>query len=261
MEHCMLQDAFDCHLHTVRSACGEDITDEWLCARARENGCGFAVTDHTMHLYYEPEIAWSMMTEDGIRLFEDRRASGRETILHYLDDIRDCGASNMLVGVELDVLPDGQIMFPDDLRDQVDILVGAIHYLPTVQHKLGQDEVAAEFRQQTQWLLDYGVDALAHPFRILLGAGYQADDALVQWTVALAAQHGTALEINSHKVFPEHDVQMVKLALAQGLPVALATDAHNSREFGQFGYHGDILRRAGLDEAGMQGIIFRPDKK
>jgi len=257
----MLHDPFDSHLHTTRSVCGEDITDEWLTARARENGCTFAVTDHTMHLYYEPEIAWSMMTENGIQLFEERQASGRENIRRYLDDIRDCGASNMLAGVELDVLPDGQIMFPDDLRGELDILVGATHFLPTIKRKLGQDEVEAEFRRQTQWLLEYGVDALAHPFRIILGAGYAADDALVRWTVDLAAEHGTALEINSHKVFADHDVQMVKLAMAAGLRISLATDAHNTREFGDFSYHEDILRRSGLDAAAGEEILFRPDKK
>ena len=105
---------FDCHVHTTRSACGEDITDEWLCGKAREDGLSFAVTDHTMHLYYEPEIAWSMSRPDGIALFEARRESGRERIRQYLADIKSCGSSRMLAGVELDVLPDGQIMFADD---------------------------------------------------------------------------------------------------------------------------------------------------
>ncbi len=257
----MLHDPFDSHLHTTRSACGEDITDEWLTARARANGCTFAVTDHAMHLYYEPEIAWAMMSDNGIQLFMERRQSGRDTIRRYLDDIRACDAPNMLVGVEMDVLPDGQIMFPDDLRGEVDLLVGATHFLPTIKRKAGQAEVEAQFRQQTQWLLEYGVDTLAHPFRIILGAGYAADDALVHWTVDLAAEHGTALEINSHKVFPEHDVQMVKLAVAQGVRISLGTDAHNSREFGDFTYHEDILRAAGLDEAAMQEILFRPNNK
>jgi len=251
----MLHNVFDCHVHTVRSACGEDITDEWLCARAQENGCGFAVTDHTMHLYYEPEIAWAMMTEDGIRLFEERRRTGRDNIRRYLDDIRDCGASNMLVGVEMDVLPDGQIMFPDDLRGEVDLLLGATHFLPTIKHKRGPEEVEAEFRRQTQWLVEYGVDVLAHPFRILLGAGHEVSDELMRWVVDLAAAHDTALEINSHKVFPDHDVQMTRLALARGLQVACGTDAHNSREFGEFGYHADILRRAGVED--MEGVLFR----
>jgi histidinol phosphatase-like PHP family hydrolase len=256
----MLPDVFDCHLHTVRSACGEDITDEWLCARAQENGTCFAVTDHTMHLYYEPEIAWAMMTDDGIRLFEERRQFGRDNLLRYLDDLRSCDAADMRVGVELDVLPDGQLMIADDLRDELDVLVGAIHYQPTIKHKLGQAEVEAEFRRQTQWLLQYGVHVLAHPFRILLAAGYEVGDELLHWTVAQAGEHGAALEINSHKPFPDHDVRMARLAVARGQRLAIGTDAHHSREFGEFGYHEDILRRAGLDDTAMQEILFRPDK-
>ena len=257
----MLKDVFDCHLHTVRSACGEDITDEWLCARAQANGTRFAVTDHTMHLYYEPEIAWALLTDDNLRLFHERLHSGRENTLRYLDDIRSCDSGNMHVGVEMDVLPDGQLMLADDLRDQLDILLGAIHYLPTIKRKLGREEIEAEFRQQTQWLLEYGLDVLAHPFRILLNAGMEVDEEMMHWVVDLAGRHGAALEINSHKPYPEHDVQMAKLALARGLQLAIGTDAHNSREFGEFGYHEDILRQAGLNEAGMQEILFRPDKQ
>lgn len=256
----MLTDVFDCHLHTTRSACGEDITDEWLCARAMGNGHWFAVTDHAMHMYYERERAWAMMTEDGIRLFEARRDAGRETILRYMADIRRCGAANMLVGLELDVLPDGQIMFPDDLRDEIDLLVGAIHYLPTVSAKRPQAEVERDFRQQTRWLLEYGVEALAHPFRILLGNGYEASGELVEWVVDLAAQHETPLEINSHKSFPDHDVLMTKLALERGLKLAIGTDAHHSREFGRFGYHEDILREAGVSEKEMCDALLWPGR-
>jgi len=92
-------------------------------------------------------------------------------------------------------------------------------------------------------------------------AGYEAGEELVRWTVDLAGKHGVALEINSHKVFPDHDAQMAKLALAGGLRLAIGTDAHHSREFGEFGYHEELLRRAGLDEAGMQEILFRPDNE
>lgn len=253
----MLHDVADCHVHTVRSACGEDITDGWLRERALENGCRFAVTDHTMHLYYEPERAWAMMTDDGIRLFEERRRAGRETILRYVEDIRRCGADNMMVGVELDVLPDGQIMFPDDIRGQVDMLVGAIHYLPTASAKRPQLEVEAEFRQQTQWLLEYGVQVLAHPFRILLGSRYAAGEELVRWTVEMAAQHGAALEINSHRPYRDHDVRMAELALARGLKLAIGTDAHNTGEFGRFDYHSKVMRQVGLTEETLPAALFR----
>jgi histidinol phosphatase-like PHP family hydrolase len=248
---------FDCHVHTVRSACGEDITDAWLCERAHEDRVRFTVTDHTMHLYYEPEIAWAMMSDEGLELYEQRKSSGRDNILRYLEEIRSCGSPNMMVGVELDVQPDGQIMFPEDLRADVDIMIAALHYMPTLRRRAPYAEIEAEFRQQTQWLLEYGVDVLAHPYRILLGANQPVSPELVEWIVDLAQKHDTALEINSHKIFPEHDIEMIRLAVARGMKLVLGTDAHNSREFGDFSYHYDILAQAGISQEQAQGMLLR----
>ena len=253
----MLKIDFDCHLHTTRSACGENMTDEWLCRKAHENAVRFTVTDHAMHLYYEPAIAWAMMTDDGIALYEERKASGRDTIARYIEDIRSCGHPNMMAGIELDVQPDGQIMFPADLRDQLDIMVGALHYMPTIQKKAPEDQVIAEFKRQTTWLLEYGVDVLAHPFRIMLQQDHAVSPELVEWTVEQAGKYHTAVEINSHKPFVDHDVAMVKLAVARGLKLATGTDAHNSRDFGVFDYHRDILKQAGVSDEQAAPLLFR----
>lgn len=255
----MLRPVFDCHVHTQRSACGEDITDQWLCQKARENKVQFAVTDHTMHLYYEPEIAWALAREDCVELFEQRRKQGRDNLLRYFDDIRACEAENMLVGVELDVLPDGQLMFPDDLRGELDIMVGGLHFLPSIRRKAPAAEVLAEYRQQMTWQAKYGVDVIAHPFRILLGAGYEVDQELVEWVVDLAAEYGAALEINSHKQFRDHDVLMARLAVASGVPLAIGTDAHNTREFGKFTYHRNIFKRAGLTTDELEDLLYCPE--
>lgn len=255
-----MQIPFDCHVHTLRSACGEDITDQWLFSQARTRDLCFAVTDHTMHLYYEPEIAWAMYRDDAIELFAARRDSGRERILRYLADLRSGECPNLLVGVELDVLPDGQIMFPDDIRDALDICLGAHHLLPTASQKAPPAEVDSEFRQQTTWLLEYGVDVLAHPFRIVLSANYEVGEELIAWTVALARAHNTALEINSHKPFPDHDVAMVREAVRAGVRLACGTDAHNSREFGVFDYHRDIFARAGLTDDQASALLFTPEQ-
>ena len=255
----MLPIEFDCHIHTTRSACGEDITDDWLCQKARSDSLRFAVTDHTMHLYYEPEIAWAMYREDAIPLFEARRKQGRDTIARYVDDLRDCDSDNLLVGVELDVLPDGQIMFPDELRPELDLFLGAIHLLPTVQNKAEATAVENEYKQQTRWLMDYGIDVLAHPFRVILGSGYEVGEPLVEWTVDLAAEYGVALEVNSHKPYREHDLSMVRLCAERGVLLAVGTDAHHSREFGQFQYHRQLFRRAGLSESEAAKLLYTPD--
>jgi histidinol phosphatase-like PHP family hydrolase len=251
--------AFDCHVHTQRSACGEDITDQWLFQQARTREICFAVTDHTMHLYYEPEIAWAMYREDAIELFAARRVSGRERILRYMADLRSGNCPNLLVGVELDVLPDGQIMFPADLRGELDLCLGAIHLLPSAGRQADPTAVEAEQRQQTLWLLQYGVDVLAHPFRTMLSSGYEVDGELVTWTVEQAAAHGVALEVNSHKLYREHDLFMVRQCAELGVRLACGSDAHNTREFGVFDYHRAVLAEAGLSEAQLAELLFTPE--
>jgi DNA polymerase (family 10) len=255
-----MQISFDCHVHTRRSACGEDITDEWLFEQAACGELCFAVTDHTMHLYYEPEIAWAMYGEGAIELFEARRESGRETIARYIEDLRRGGHPNLLVGVELDVLPDGQIMFADDLRAELDICLGAVHLLLSASRQESLEAVEAEQHEQTLRLLGYGVDVLAHPFRTMLGDGYEVREELIVWTVAQAAAHGAALEVNGHKAYPERDVAMVRRCAELGVRVACGSDAHHTREFGVFDYHRGIFAQARLTDEQAEGLLFTPEQ-
>lgn len=253
-----MQFTFDCHVHTTRSACGENITDEWLSEQAL-HGSSFAVTDHSMHMYYEREIAWALLRENAYELFKERIDSGRENTLRYIDDIRSCNREHMHVGIELDVMYNGQIMLADDVRDQLDIIVGGVHFLTTIAANAPLPEIIAQYRAETLWLLEYGVDVLAHPFRILRGKDLPVDDDLVHWTVEKAEKHGAALEINSHKIIREHDVLMARLALDRGLKLAIGTDAHNTREFGGFAYHQEILQAAGVQTDQLNSVLFTLD--
>lgn len=246
---------FDCHVHTLRSACAEDIDDEWLCSQPYK-GFSFAVTDHTMHMYYEKEIAWALLREDSVALFQERIVSGRENTLRYIDDLRSCNLPHMKVGVELDVMYTGQIMLADDLRDQLDLIVGGVHFLTTIQQQAPLPEIIAQYQDETRWLLEYGIDVLAHPYRILLGKNLPVDDDLLNWTIDQAEKHGAALEINSHNIRREHDLKMAKIALDRGLKLAIGTDAHNTREFGDFTYHYEILETVGVQPDQHDSVLF-----
>ena len=51
---------------------------------------------------------------------------------------------------------------------------------------------------------------------------------------------------------------MVQLAAEQGIALATATDAHNTREFGVFTYHEMIFAQAGLSDDEVAGLLYRP---
>jgi len=120
------------------------------------------------------------------------------------------------------------------------------------------DEVHDEFRFQVEALARHGMQVLVHPFRLILSADVPVTEELLDWTVRFARDAGFALEINSHKQFPDCDLRMVRLALERGVTIAIGTDTHRTAEFGDFTYHEQILRRAGLTEQTRHTHLFRP---
>jgi DNA polymerase (family 10) len=254
----MTMQFFDCHTHTEFSSCAEDVTLGGYVERA-EAGCHpFAITDHSAQIFYPPDNRWGFWTDDAEAIFEACREEGAERIRHYIATVRAAQSCGMYVGTELDVLPDGRMVFPEGLLESLDVVLGAVHSMPTLRHERPADEVYAEFRAQVEALAGHGIDVLVHPYRLTLAAGVPLTDELLHWTVACAADAGFALEINGHKGFPEEDLRMVTLALERGVQLAIGTDTHRWSEFGDFSYHEEILLRAGLGPETWHGHLWRP---
>ncbi len=248
----------DCHTHTEFSACAEDVTLRGYSEIARTTSLSFAVTDHSAQIFYPPDNRWGFWSDNAVELFESCRDGGRERILDYIAAIRAAQCGGMLVGTELDVLPDGRKVFPEGLLSTLDVVLGAVHAMPTIRHERPLDEVHAEFRFQVEALAGHGMEVLAHPYRLLLGAEVPVSDELLAWSVRFAADAGFALEINSHKQHPDCDVAMTRVAAEAGVPIAIGTDTHRRSEFGDFSYHVDILERAGLPPASWPRHLWRP---
>ena len=248
----------DTHTHSEYSACGEDVTVAGYADIARTTDNIFALTDHSAHLYFPPDRKWGFWSDEADEMFEACREDGPRRVREYLDYVRSLQCGGMLIGVELDIMPDGRIVYDEDMLGGLDVVLGAVHSMPTIRRKRLVAEVEDEFRFQTRRLGEIGVHALVHPFRQLLGSGYEVGEELMRWTVQTAADAGMALEINSHKVFPDHDLAMVRMALEAGVQLSIGTDAHRWAEFGGFSYHRDILDQAGVDEDTWPEVIWTP---
>lgn len=249
---------FDCHTHTEFSSCAEDVTLQGYVEIARKSPRQFAITDHSAQIFYPPDQRWGFWSEDAVGIFEANRESGRRRIAHYIRTMREAQCGGILVGTELDVLPDGRKVFPEGLLPSLDIIAGAVHYMPTLRAERPVDEVYAEFREQVEALAGHGTEVLVHPYRLLLADQVPVSDELVDWTVRFARDAGFALEINSHKRFPDCDLRMVRMALEVGATIAVGTDTHRTEEFGDFTYHEQILREAGLTPDSWHAHLFRP---
>ena len=123
---------FDCHVHTPYSACCEDITLKKIKEKAIKLNINYAVTDHSAHLYFPKDLAWSMMCDDFPELFRCYRAAGRKNIEEYITKLRE---NNIITGIELDIYSDGTIVFEDDLFSELDLVIGSIHLLDNLLKK------------------------------------------------------------------------------------------------------------------------------
>ena len=160
-----LGNSFDSHVHSPYSACCEDITFEKLRKKAKEKNIDYAITDHSTHLYFPRKLAWSLHNKDFKKLFAEYRDYGRDKIKRYIEDVK---ANGPMVGIELDIYSDGTLVFEEDLFDELDIVIGSIHYLSSLVQKQSTDEIIREFRDLTERIISSGcIDILGHPFRIL----------------------------------------------------------------------------------------------
>jgi len=246
------------HLHTEYSYCCEDISTGRLAEFLPRWPHPVAITDHSMHIVFDPELGWCLGREDAPALLEDCLGRGRERLLHYIEHVRPLASGTVLIGTELDILPDGRPVFPEDLLGEMDIRVGAVHAMATVRTGGPAGEVMEEWRFQNRALMRLGVEILAHPFRYLVSSKIPVVDEDVFWIVDLAAAHGVALELNSHYVLPDLDRLMVRESLAKGVRVAVGTDAHRWSEVTDFTYHDRILTECGVTtEEQRSALLFR----
>ena len=238
----LLSQNFDCHVHTPESACCEDTTLEKIREKAEKLNIKYAITDHSAHLYFPRELAWSMMRDDFPEVFEAHRKAGRKAIKEYIANLRK---RNLIVGVELDIYSDGSIVFEDDLFPEFDIVIGSIHLLDTLLKKKPEKMVIEEFKRLTLKLISCGeVDIIGHPFRMLSRADIPVSTELIHWLVNKCCEYNVALEINSHYKFPDIDLEMAISAMRKDVLLVKGSDAHAMKEFGDYSYHDEILQKA-----------------
>lgn len=234
----------DVHVHSPYSECCNDITLEKLRKKAKEKNIIYAITDHSSHLYFPREMAWCMHFNDNFKeLWEQYKISGRKNILTYIKEMK---TEAPLTGVELDIYSDGTLVFEEDLFDELDIVLGAVHFLSAVKGRQSAEEIIKEFRYLTEIIVSSGrIHVLSHPFRILAANKISVTDELIKWTLELCASHGVAVEINSHYKYPENDSRMLAAALERNLRIVYGSDAHFMREFGDYSYQEEIKNKKG----------------
>lgn len=124
----------------------------------------------------------------------------------------------ILKGMEVDILPDGRLDYPDIVMEELDFVIAAVHqgFRKNVTHRMKQA------------MDNPFVDVIAHPTGRLL-SGREGYEINLEEIMEYAAKRNVALEINAS--FNRLDINDVNIMTAKsfGARFTIGTDAHNTR--------------------------------
>lgn len=212
----------DFHLHTVKSDGSNSVAD--MVAAAKKLGYEYiAITDHSK----SERIAHGLSVEEMEKWLKEIKAIAENT-----SDIR------ILAGSEVDILPNGELDYPDSLLKKMDIVVGSIHS----RFKSTREEMTRRILTAVD---NKNLDILAHPTGRMIGKRepYEADFRKV---FAAAAEKKVLLEINAYPDRTDLNDALAREAKSRGCRFVIDTDSHSTEnlKFMELGIA--IARRAWL---------------
>ena len=207
----------DVHVHTEWSDGTESIDS--MVAGAAEFGHEYvAITDH----------ATGPGMVGGVGLSDDEL---REQIpeIRAADDGTDIA---VFAGVEANIAADGSVSVADDVLAELDVVVASPH---AALDGDGTDRLVAAAKHPH-------VDVIGHPTGRMLNErpGLTVD---IERLAGVAADHGTALEINADPRRLDLDGRAVQTAIDAGATVVVDTDAHRTSSYGHVRYGVHTARR------------------
>ena len=125
----------------------------------------------------------------------------------------------VLKGVEADILADGSLDYPPEIRRAFDFVIGSIH------SRFGMDEIEMTARM-LKAMDDPCLAVLGHPTgRLLLSRDPYAID--MERVLAKAAEQGIAVEVNADPHRLDLDWRQVRRARELGVTISIGADAHS----------------------------------
>lgn len=212
----------DLHMHTTWSDGAESVED--MVNAARKLGYEYiAITDHSKFL----RVANGL---NETRLREQREEI--ERLNEKYDDIL------VLAGVEMDILPNGELDFETEFLGEMDLVIAAIH------SSFSQSEAEIMNRLETACKNPY-VDIIAHPTGRIIGRR-EAYAVNMESLIKLAKETNTALEINSSPQRFDLSAEWAKVAQESGVNIAINTDAHRTDTLTYMDYGVSVGKKAWL---------------
>ena len=146
-------------------------------------------------------------------------------------------AFRVLKGIEVDILADGSLDYPDDVLATFELVVASVHSRFNLS---AQEQTARMIRAVSS---PY-VDIVGHPTgRLLLVRDAYPLDLFA--LLDAAAERGVAVEVNAHPQRLDLDPAGLRHGLAKGMRTAIDPDAHETAGLRDIAYGVDTARRGG----------------
>ncbi len=215
----------DLHVHSTWSD-GAATLEELVQAARQRKLKYLAITDHSKRATVANGLSAERLLEQWAEIDRlNRRLKGFK----------------LLKGVEVDILESGALDLPDEVLAQADWVVAAIHF--------GQNQPRQRITERAIGALrNPYVSAIAHPTGRLLNKRkpYEID---LDAVLAAARDYGKCMELNAHPSRLDLDDVACAAAKRLGVPIVIATDAHNINGLDALRYGVLQARRGGLTAA------------
>ena len=209
----------DLHAHTNESD-GRDTLMEMAVA-AREAGLEYlAITDHS--------------SGRGIA-----NGLSDERLLDHIANIRALNESldgiELLAGSEVDIRSDGSLDYPDEILDQLDVVVASVHSAMGQAEDVMTERIIKAIRNPR-------IHIVGHPTCRLIGERepVQMD---VEAILQAARETGTAMEIDAQPGRLDLKDKHIHRARELGVGLVIDSDSHATEQFGNLGLGVSMARR------------------
>jgi DNA polymerase (family X) len=217
----------DLHAHSVSSDGVDSIED--MAEAASERGYQYiGITDHSQSL----KIAGGVSVDD---LWQQIR---------YIDKLNGkLHGFRILKSIEVDILADGSLDYPDDLLKELDYTVCSIHSRFALDKNAQTERLRRAMDNRYFNILGHATGRL-----LLKRPGYEFD---IDRVIDQARQNGCFFEINSSPDRLDLSAENARRAAAAGVMIAVSTDSHSVGELDLVRCGLDQARRAGLQKANV----------
>jgi len=234
----------DCHIHTHFGYCAVDVHPEPVADRAGALGLeAFVCVEHAGQLYLPPDDFWNRRHVEDPAALRRAREAGSDRMAAFRSAMAALRRDGMYLGLEAECDRAGRLTLLDEDRQGWDVLLGAVHWLPSDLPANTPAQRERSFLRVVEHLVQQGIDVLAHPWRCFSGDGSRPSKDAYRAVARLLAAAGVAAEINFHGRTP--DPEFFRICAEEGTPIALGSDAHYLREVGDLHPHLRLLREIG----------------